>query len=67
MLKERPQESALAIMHFQHVKGYSLIPDKNFSFLPHNYSGNMIQKAAHCSSREYLATAASAILQREDP
>ena len=34
MLKEElPQESALIIMLFQHVKGYSLVLEKNFSFL----------------------------------
>jgi hypothetical protein len=35
MLKERPQESALTVMHFQHVKGYSFVLEKNFSFLLH--------------------------------
>ena len=35
MLEERPHESALTIMHLQHVKGYSLVLEKNFRFLLH--------------------------------
>jgi hypothetical protein len=36
MLKEKlSQESALIIMLFQHLKGYSLVLEKNFRFLLH--------------------------------
>jgi hypothetical protein len=32
---EHIQESAFTIKHFQHDKGYSLVLEENFSFLPH--------------------------------